>query len=260
MSRKLGDTIHLDFTTHNPTTGSISDADGTPTCEVFEDDNDTPILSPTVTKRTSKTGNYRVPVAATASNGFEVGKSYNVVVSATVNGKSAKSCIASFTLDSKRLSDLNDLSQSDILSDATPFAGADIEAIKNKTDNLPSDPADESLLEAAIALAHSTTDGKVDALQLDVTAIKNSTDNLPLDPASESQLEDAILASEAAIRGTDSDDLKVISDQIDGVGGSAPTAGEVADAVWDEAIADHVADGSFGKKINDTGSIIFEAS
>lgn len=38
-----------------------------------------------------------------------------------------------------------------ILSDATAFAGANIALIKAKTDNLPSDPADESLLEAAIA-------------------------------------------------------------------------------------------------------------
>ena len=30
-------------------------------------------------------------------------------------------------------------------------------------------------------------------------------------------------------------------------GGSAPTAAEVADAVWDEATAGHVAAGSFGK-------------
>jgi len=31
-----------------------------------------------------------------------------------------------------------------------------------------------------------------------------------------------------------------------GGGGAAPTAAQVADAVWDEAAADHVAAGSFG--------------
>lgn len=31
-----------------------------------------------------------------------------------------------------------------------------------------------------------------------------------------------------------------------GGGGSAPTAGQIADAVWNEASADHVADGTFG--------------
>lgn len=128
MSRKLGDTIYLDFTTHRADTGAVTDADSTPTCVVFEDDNDTPILSPTVTKRTGYTGVYRVPIAATAGNGFEVGKSYNVDVTAVVNSVTAKARIGAFTLDGKRVSDLNDLAQADILSDATPFAGANVDA------------------------------------------------------------------------------------------------------------------------------------
>ncbi len=105
-TRKLGDTIVHDFVTHNPTSGAVSDADSTPTCEVFEDDNDTAILSPTVTKRTSKTGNYRVSIAATTGNGFEVGKSYNVIVSATVATITGKARIPSFTVDGYRGSDL----------------------------------------------------------------------------------------------------------------------------------------------------------
>jgi len=128
-TRKLGDTIYLDFTTHNPTSGVVVDADSGPTCEVFEDDNDTAILSPAVTKRTSKTGDYRVPIEATSDNGFEVGKSYNVIVSATVGGVAVKSRIGTFTLDSKRIDDLNDLSQSDILSDATPISGVDFATV-----------------------------------------------------------------------------------------------------------------------------------
>jgi len=106
--RKLGDTIILDFTTHNPSTGAVSDADSTPTCEVFEDENDTAILTPTVTKRTGKIGNYRITIVASAGNGFEVGKSYNVIVQAAVNGITAKARISAFTLDEKRISDIND--------------------------------------------------------------------------------------------------------------------------------------------------------
>jgi len=37
-------------------------------------------------------------------------------------------------------------------------------------------------------------------------------------------------------------------------GASAPTVGQVADAVWDEAIADHVGAGSTGKAVNDLGT------
>jgi|GEM_PF-3796309 len=125
-SRKLGDTITFDFTTHNPSTGMVQDADSLPTCKVFKDDNDTAILIPTVVKRVGETGDYRVSVVATSGNGFEVGKTYNVIASATVNTMSAKSRIGIFVLDSKRNADMNDLSQAQILSDATPFQGSKI--------------------------------------------------------------------------------------------------------------------------------------
>lgn len=54
--------------------------------------------------------------------------------------------------------------------------------------------------------------------------------------------------TESNIRGADSDDLKTLSDQIDGV--SIPSAASVADAVWDEAAADHTAGGSFGESVD----------
>ena len=115
-TRKLGDVITLDFTTHNPSTGNVSDADTLPLCEVFEDSNDVPILEPVVVKRSGKIGDYKVSVEATVANGFEVGRSYNVVVTATVNGVQAKSRISAFTLDGQRNSDLNDLIPSNILT------------------------------------------------------------------------------------------------------------------------------------------------
>ncbi len=93
----LGQTITLDFTTSSPTTGEAASASAT-TVNVFEDTTDTAILTPTATERTSQTGNYRVQVACTTANGFEVGKSYNVVVTATVSGVSAKAVLATFLL------------------------------------------------------------------------------------------------------------------------------------------------------------------
>ena len=99
---RLNDSVHLDFTTHNPTTGAVSDADSIPTVEVLEDDNDTAIVTPTATKRTEKTGNYRLTFDVTLANGFEINRWYNVVVSATVNGVSAKSVIASFRVESDK--------------------------------------------------------------------------------------------------------------------------------------------------------------
>lgn len=50
-----------------------------------------------------------------------------------------------------------------------------------------------------------------------VSGIKSKTDNLPTDPADQSLVEAAISTAESNIRGTDSDDLKAISDQVDSV-------------------------------------------
>jgi hypothetical protein len=125
---KINDLITFDFTTHNPATGMVQDGDSLPTCKVFEDNNDAEILTPTAVKRAGQLGDYRVSIAATTGNGFEVGRTYNVVVSATVNSISAKSRVGVFVLDSKRLADLNDLAQAQILSDATPFPGGRVDA------------------------------------------------------------------------------------------------------------------------------------
>ena len=102
MDVKLEDTIYLDFTTHDPITGEVTDADAGPTCEVFENDTDVAILTPACTKRNLKTGNYRLPVACTSANGFEVGKSYGVVVTAVVSGVTAKCPIATLLCYPKR--------------------------------------------------------------------------------------------------------------------------------------------------------------
>ena len=99
MARKLGESITLDFTTHNPNTGQVQNADFLPTSGVFENATDIPILTPIVTQRVGLVGDYRLTFVASAANGFEVDKSYNVVVTATVNGIMAKSRIASFNLE-----------------------------------------------------------------------------------------------------------------------------------------------------------------
>lgn len=168
--RKLGDIITLDFTTHNPFTGAVQDTDSLPTCEVFEDENDSEILIPIVTKRVGKIGNYRVSIEATIGNGFEIGKSYNTIISATVNNISAKSRIESFVLDSKRINDLNDVSQTNI------------DLIKLETDKIQPEildkknefKADISVL--SLETTSQTIKDKVDSLDLELDGVaKEST-------------------------------------------------------------------------------------
>ncbi len=93
-----------------------------------------------------------------------------------------------------------DPAKSDVI---TPLAVVDgiVDAIKAKTDNLPSDPADESAIEAAITAATSTlaTATNLAAAKAVVDAIKAKTDNLPSDPADESSLEAAITAATSTL-------------------------------------------------------------
>jgi hypothetical protein len=170
MNPELAETIYADFITSSPTTGAAVDADATPTCEVFEDATDTAILSPTVTKRTGKTGNYRIPIACTAANGFEAGKSYNVVVSATVGAVAAKAIVQTFQVR------------------AVAVAGASqasVDAIAAKTNNLPIDPADASDIAASFATVNAalaTISGYIDT---EVAAIKAKTDRLTFTTAND---------------------------------------------------------------------------
>lgn len=93
----IDEQIYFDICTHDPSTGGVSDADSTPTFSVFEEATDTPIVSGTsFTKRTSLTGDYRGTFTASAANGFEAGKWYSVIASATVGGIAAKKNCGSF--------------------------------------------------------------------------------------------------------------------------------------------------------------------
>lgn len=61
-----------------------------------------------------------------------------------------------------------------------------VDAIQAKTGNLPSDPADQSLIIAAtnsLASSLGTIEGKVDTVDTVVDAVKLRTDNLPASPA-----------------------------------------------------------------------------
>ncbi len=90
----IDEVIIFDVVTHVPSTAAVSDADSAPTFDVFEEDTDTPILAAqAMTKRTSKTGNYRGSITCSAANGFEAGKWYSVVVTAIVSSITAK-CVA----------------------------------------------------------------------------------------------------------------------------------------------------------------------
>lgn len=97
MDVALNEVVHFDVATNSPTTAAAIDADSPPTYSVFEEDTDTPILADQAfTKRTGLTGNYRASATLSTGNGFEVGKWYNVIATATVGGVTAKAPIMRF--------------------------------------------------------------------------------------------------------------------------------------------------------------------
>ena len=90
----LDEVIHFEVDTHSPTTGASVAADSTPTFAVYEEATDTDIgVGGNLTARAALTGSYRGTFTASAANGFEVGKWYNVRASATV-GSIASTAVA----------------------------------------------------------------------------------------------------------------------------------------------------------------------
>lgn len=80
-------------------TGAAADADSTPTFAVYEEATDTDIgVGGNMTKRTSLTGDYRASFTASAANGFELGKWYAVIGSATISGVAAKGVLKTFRI------------------------------------------------------------------------------------------------------------------------------------------------------------------
>lgn len=98
---QLGIIIFLDFVTKQIASGSIGAhaPDGLPTCDVFEDDNTSPIYSPVVTLRTGYPGVYFAKVDIIEANGFQKGHSYSVVASYSMSAVQCREVLKCFYID-----------------------------------------------------------------------------------------------------------------------------------------------------------------
>lgn len=169
----LGDTVNFMFTTRRFSTGAPYTLAGTPAVSVYEDNSTTQITSGVTltTDFDSVTGLNHVAVVATSGNGFEAGKDYHLVITTgTVDSVSVVGeVVGRFTLErSAAAVDLDNatdgLSALKALIDTIDdFLDTEVAAIKAKTDNLPSDPADASDIATAFA-AVPTANENADAL------------------------------------------------------------------------------------------------
>jgi len=83
----IDDTLVFSVTTSDAATGALTDADAVPDYRVYEDETGTAILTGSMAKLddTNTTGFYSEQITLSAANGFEVGKSYNIYVTAAVD-------------------------------------------------------------------------------------------------------------------------------------------------------------------------------
>jgi hypothetical protein len=156
-----------------PDTGLPAPADFAPTIDIFDGASAVPVLAGIVSAPVGAiVGDYSAVLPFTTANTFQTGHSYTVKRYVTIGGD-----VFTYSDGTYLLTAVN-VAQS--VDNATGIA-----AIKAKTDNLPSDPADESLIIAATtALANSiaalaaTLGAPVTTIAGDIGAVKTVSDTL----------------------------------------------------------------------------------
>lgn len=155
--------------------------------------------------------------------------------------------------------------------DVFPLASTEIADIKAKTDLIPAAPASTTNITAGTIttvtnLTNAPTSG-------DLTATMKASVNTEVDTAIADARLDELLAADSDIDGAapptvgsvfhelltktpgsftydqTTDSLEALKD-----GASAPTVGQIADAVWDETLSGHLGVGSTGEALNAAGS------
>lgn len=106
MIVKPGETVTRDFTVSHPTTSALTDADSTPTGTLVINGTDN---GATVTVTNKATGKYKAAVTI-PSSGLTAGDEVDLYMAATVAGTAGGSIIWRGMVDTKYVSDLNDVS------------------------------------------------------------------------------------------------------------------------------------------------------
>lgn len=85
---EIDDLLTFTVNTQVFSTGVATDADSAPAYRIYEDETTTPILTGTMAllDGANTAGFYSEQITLSAANGFEVGKCYNIYISATVSG------------------------------------------------------------------------------------------------------------------------------------------------------------------------------
>lgn len=289
----VGSTIYGKFTTRRdtglPTTlaDALSGSPSTPELHVYKDNSTTQsAVGITLTiDFDSITGLNHYTIDTSQDGAFySAGSDFSVVISrGSVNSINVagelvfefslanRSHIPLFTTVNTKLDTIDD------------FLDTEIAAIKAKTDNLPTDPADASDIAASFTTVNTKLDTIDDFLDTEIAAILTDTNELQTDWADGGRL-DLILDARASQTSIDTIDdfvdtevaaIKVVTDKlatmleedsgspttwqftseaVDQVSGGSLTLADIADAVWDEPIAGHLTAGTTGATLNSKAS------
>jgi len=253
----LGTTIYVQFTTRAFATGVPAQLAGSPVISVLEENNATPITAGITLSvdRASVTGLNEVAIVASSGNGYETGKEYAAYISTgTVGGTSVVGeVIGRFSIE--KFSALRPTTAGRTLDvSAGGEAGVDWANVGSPT--------------TALNLSGTTiaTTQKVDVETIKTNPVVNGgTVTFPTGAtlASTTNITAAtgIVLSGVTHTGaviptvTTLTNLPAITaNWLTAAGIAADAGAEIADAVWDEAIAGHLGAGSTGAALNGAGS------
>jgi hypothetical protein len=194
-----GDMIDFKFTSIRPSTGAPHTLAGTPAISVYKANGTTESTTGVTLSADfdSRTGVNHVRIDTSADGSFyAAGGQFDVMITAgSIDSVSAAGVVVGrFTLEVA-----GGLATAAALATVDDFLDTEVAAIKAKTDNLPSDPADASDIATAFSGVNTKLDTIDDFLDTEVAAIKAKTDNLPSDPADASDIATAVSGLDAKL-------------------------------------------------------------
>jgi hypothetical protein len=238
MSVKSGQSVTVDFTTANPTTGAAANADALPTGKLVVNGIDN---AATVTVTNKATGVYKAAVTLPTLTAGDV---VSIRVAATVATVAGVGVVWTDVADTKRVSDLKDEAMrgtDGALTDKTGFSltaaydAAKAAASQASVDALPTDADVQAAAQAAIvaegvatATALATVGGVVDGIAVDYARRTGDYNTVaPLDAAATQAAAQAAIVAEGVATATA---LAEVDTVVDGIAADYAKTGEAAAA------------------------------
>jgi hypothetical protein len=234
--RNVGDQSKLVFAvnTHSASTGAATDATGDPSYRVYEDETGTPILTGTMGKLddANTTGFYSEELTISSGNGFEAGKTYTIYITATV-GSIAGTTERHFACWPATINSQIDANVVQISGDSG--AADNLESYTDGTTPMPVN---------AIQISGDATAADNLAAAADGTGYNLGGGQIVA--ASVSGAVNSVTTGVTVATNNDKTGYSLAT--------APPTAAAIADAVWDETLADHLNTGSTGAGLNAAGA------